>query len=982
MSDALFLEILGSASRTAELPRQGKLIIGSSKDRASLVIDGQGVADVHCAIGRLKSGGWALKDLGSEFGTLVNGERVETTRLKDGDEILVGSQRLRVASAERMATPASKPKDAEVETAKPKAAEAEKAHSERPSRVPASKPARKGNLEIGGYRIERELGSGAMGIVVLATQTSLDRKVALKLLKGSLAKDAIFVERFRTEARAAARLNHPNIVTVFDVGEESGNHYLSMEYMDGGSVETQLESAGRIPWRDALGILRDAAAGLVYAESRGIVHRDIKPENLMRSSEGVTKIADLGLAVQVEQEAVESEAGKVLGTPHFIAPEVVRGSSADARSDLYSLGATAYRALSGRTPHQGKGTREILRSLLNEEPPGLRTIVPDLPEGVEALVHRLLAKDPENRPPTAAVVVREIDALRASGGSGAASGNSDAGGGAKKLIGVVIAAAVIGGLFLALRGGSDEPKNNGGDGASARANDGSPASTPDVGPDAGSGQASATDPPTEGDGTEIGASSVTPGGTSSPAEEDFELQALSAMLDLGDQDLAPMERARRLRTLASEFAGTDTAAAALTEASLLESSAQASVDASSALDALRKATLTKLKLASGLPTAISQDDPSLAVFNPKASLAALAAVPIPTELDADQAVQQERIALVDGVLARATARGQLVSKAADESERLGDFEATLAALRGYVRDAEWSPENLAFVESTGSKALIGFDAYFKVVRDRLDSLAGREAEFEAERLARERVQVGRALGDSFESDLRALDLGAAAARLRVAARVVTDSELSTRMDSAAESLNRGAAAIDALIDGWETPGWRRRTVLGPDGDSRVEVVGVASGALMVEVKGKPPLRTEIGAWCSSTKALQNLFLSRLDRDWSSEESQGIVVVLSLSATLRALDVLAPALQENGKRLSDGSIQKAFAAFEEAVEWADKDPVLLALAERERTAVKMLVTALRAREDGEWAHSATLISRLIDERRDTLLVMILSDGGKR
>ncbi|RKY15710.1 MAG: hypothetical protein DRQ55_19210, partial [Planctomycetota bacterium] len=225
---SLFLEIVGTDGDTlppAELPRQGRLVIGSSAERASLVVTGQGVADVHCAIGRIKGGGWALRDLGSEFGTIVNGERVETARLAAGDEILLGSRKLRVfdPAADADAKPApSEPAPSKSTPAKPARKEPV------PARATKSKNGTDGQLpSISGYVADRLLGHGGMGDVFLATQESLQRRVALKILKSRLANDHTFVERFRQEARAAARLNHPNIVTVYDVGEDNGKHFLS-----------------------------------------------------------------------------------------------------------------------------------------------------------------------------------------------------------------------------------------------------------------------------------------------------------------------------------------------------------------------------------------------------------------------------------------------------------------------------------------------------------------------------------------------------------------------------------------------------------------------------------------------------------------------------------------------------------------------------------------------------------------------------------
>ncbi len=378
------LELLGEDARTVDLPASGSLVLGSSGERAGFVLAGQGVDEAHCAIGRTKEGDWAVKDLGSRYGTMLNGQRVAAARLKLGDQLVLGSRRLEVKPARPAASAVG---------------------SARPSDVPQ---------KIGGYRIERLIGKGGMGAVYLAVQESLRRPVALKVLAPRLAADRDFVHRFQAEARAAAALSHPNVVVVYDVGEDNGAHYLSMEFMAGGSLEQKLAASGPLPWKTVLGVLSDAAAGLAYAESRGIVHRDIKPANLMYSGTGTVKIADLGLATTIEQEASEVGEGgrKVFGTPHFISPEQARGAAVDHRSDLYSLGATAYRLLSGKTAFEGATTRDILRALQNEAPAPLKTLVPDLAPELDALVRRLMEKDPGARFPTAEALRRECERLR------------------------------------------------------------------------------------------------------------------------------------------------------------------------------------------------------------------------------------------------------------------------------------------------------------------------------------------------------------------------------------------------------------------------------------------------------------------------------------------------------------------------------------------------------------------------------------------
>jgi serine/threonine-protein kinase len=188
-----------------------------------------------------------------------------------------------------------------------------------------------------------------------------------------------------------------------------------MEYMDRGTLEDRVGRAGEARLaRDAGGAAR-RGRGLVYAEAKGIVHRDLKPANLMQNHVGATKIADLGLATHIEAEEHEAAEKKVFGTPHFMSPEQVRGEKVDSRSDLYSLGATAYRLLTGHTPFEGTNAREIVRAHLSLEPRPMRDFVPDLSEPALALVARLMRKDPAERFASAAELLKEIERLRAQG---------------------------------------------------------------------------------------------------------------------------------------------------------------------------------------------------------------------------------------------------------------------------------------------------------------------------------------------------------------------------------------------------------------------------------------------------------------------------------------------------------------------------------------------------------------------------------------
>ena len=262
---------------------------------------------------------------------------------------------------------------------------------------------------IGGYRIERYVGKGGMGTVYRAVQISLDRVVALKILSPQLVADPAFVELFFREARSAGKLNHPNVVQVYDVGEQAGIYFYSMEFMEGGTLEARIQREGKIPLEEAVAIVRDAARGLQFAEAHKLVHRDIKPDNLMISAHGHAKIADLGLAAA--HKTSEGRKGKVLGTPHFISPEQARGGPVDARSDLYSLGATFFRILTGKTPFTGRDVREIVQKHLKEEAPLLRTIDPEIPEEIEATVATLLQKDPAKRCASASELADALDAF-------------------------------------------------------------------------------------------------------------------------------------------------------------------------------------------------------------------------------------------------------------------------------------------------------------------------------------------------------------------------------------------------------------------------------------------------------------------------------------------------------------------------------------------------------------------------------------------
>ena len=272
--------------------------------------------------------------------------------------------------------------------------------------------------EIGGrYRLEGRLGHGGMSTVHRAFDERLERQVAVKLLAEHLADDPTFVSRFKREAQAAARLVHPNIVQVFDSGQDelTGQYFIVMEYIEGSSCAEILRDDGWVEVEEAISIIAQACEGLHYAHRHGVVHRDVKPGNLLRAREGEVKLADFGIAKATEQSSI-TQVGSVLGTAAYLAPEQARGEEAGPAADLYALGVVTYQLISGRLPYEATSLTELALKQQQETPAMLDTLVAAVGPELADAVAIALALDPRDRYESA----REMGRSLADGASGIA----------------------------------------------------------------------------------------------------------------------------------------------------------------------------------------------------------------------------------------------------------------------------------------------------------------------------------------------------------------------------------------------------------------------------------------------------------------------------------------------------------------------------------------------------------------------------------
>lgn len=263
------------------------------------------------------------------------------------------------------------------------------------------------------YKITKLLGQGGMGVVYAAHDSIIGREVAIKFLSAKAAGNETSLRRFVQEARAVGQLQHPNVVALFDVDQADGMWYLVMEKVDGGTASDLIENNGALSWKKAARIIADACRGLIVAHEKNLIHRDIKPDNIMLAGDGTAKVSDFGLAKMENTDTPTlTQQHQVLGTPHYMSPEQCRSSQVDARSDIYSLGATFYDLLTGSPPYaKSTDVMQIMYAQCHEPPPDPAELAPDLPPLCRGIIEQAMAKEPQDRYQSAAEMLEDLEVL-------------------------------------------------------------------------------------------------------------------------------------------------------------------------------------------------------------------------------------------------------------------------------------------------------------------------------------------------------------------------------------------------------------------------------------------------------------------------------------------------------------------------------------------------------------------------------------------
>jgi len=376
--------------------------IGRGSDSVVQIHDGK-ISRHHCEV-RATPDGYFLRDLGSKNGTFVNGARISEARLRNGDRVQVGLAQLlfRCETPEAEETQVAPPHlCASCGKTIPLDALGSARHTQ--SRVYCAACVSECALlgvVIGRYEIVKSLGKGSIGAVFKADQLSMGRLVALKLLYEELTANTEAINSFLKDARTSGQLSHPNIIRIYDMSQAEGRYFISMEYAQGGDLGSLLHRQGPLPVRQVVEFMAAACAGLAHAHAAGVIHRNIKPSNLLLTRDGILKLADLGLAKSLDVAGLGTldSTGTTLSSVLYVPPEQVNDPrAADARADIYSLGMTAYRLLTGEFPHQATSITELIRLFHTQKTKPIRSFRGDCPAELDAIIARAMSPDPARR---------------------------------------------------------------------------------------------------------------------------------------------------------------------------------------------------------------------------------------------------------------------------------------------------------------------------------------------------------------------------------------------------------------------------------------------------------------------------------------------------------------------------------------------------------------------------------------------------------
>lgn len=382
-----------------ELPESGKCVIGR-RSSCDLVLRVDSVSREHCRIEH-KDGAYWIYDNGSSNGTLLNGLRIEKAKLVHGDVITLDKVTLEYIEE----SDAQLSKEMIREFVVQKRPDSEGTYNAQNSLI---------GKTLKHYKVLSVIGEGGMALVYKARDERNGQIVALKVLKRGETVDQENLQRFLKEFKTGSKLNHPNIMQVYEIGEVEGTYFISMEYINGSSLQEILDEKGRLSPEGSLKIGIQVAKALEFAFSQRIIHRDIKPENILISREGEVKITDLGLAKELKRYVSVNitKTGEGIGTLHYMSPEQVESTrDVDQRADIYSLGATMYECLCGQPPFDEVGVWKFVEAINEKPPPNLNERAPNLHPAIWPVVQKALAKRPEERQQTPSEFRQELEKL-------------------------------------------------------------------------------------------------------------------------------------------------------------------------------------------------------------------------------------------------------------------------------------------------------------------------------------------------------------------------------------------------------------------------------------------------------------------------------------------------------------------------------------------------------------------------------------------